>query len=179
MVSFPRAVLVVATSLVATASAQAAIVGSVSNFTWIRNGVALDERNALCSALLPEYYRAFNPEIGGYAAFSVDLGENSLSIMTDISGLPQITLGGTQTIRVILPVDVMIDSFTLVGVNSVTGFTQEDLQFEGRTLLVRMNGNTFASGGGRIDMTFSYVPAPGAMALLLAAVGVNARRRRG
>jgi len=172
-------VLVVATSLVATASAQAAIVGSVSNFTWIRNGVALDERNALCSALLPEYYRAFNPEIGGYAAFSVDLGENSLSIMTDISGLPQITLGGTQTIRVILPVDVMIDSFTLVGVNSVTGFTQEDLQFEGRTLLVRMNGNTFASGGGRIDMTFSYVPAPGAMALLLAAVGVNARRRRG
>ena len=179
MVSFPRAVLVVATSLVATASAQAAIVGSVSNFTWIRNGVALDERNALCSALLPEYYRAFNPEIGGYAAFSVDLGENSLSIMTDISGLPQITLGGTQTIRVILPVDVMIDSFTLVGVNSVTGFTQEDLQFEGRTLLVRMNGNTFASGGGRIDMTFSYVPAPGALALLLAAVGVNARRRRG
>jgi len=179
MVSFPRAVLVVATSLVATASAQAAIVGSVSNFTWIRNGVALDERNALCSALLPEYYRAFNPEIGGYAAFSVDLGENSLSIMTDISGLPQITLGGTQTIRVILPVDVVIDSFTLVGVNSVTGFTQEDLQFEGRTLLVRMNGNTFASGGGRIDMTFSYVPAPGALALLLAAVGVNARRRRG
>jgi len=179
MVSFPRAVLVVATSLVATASAQAAIVGSVSNFTWIRNGVALDERNALCSALLPEYYRAFNPEIGGYAAFSVDLAENTLSIMTDVSGIPQITLGGTQTIRVILPVDVMIDSFTLVGVNSVTGFTQEDLQFEGRTLLVRMNGNTFASGGGRIDMTFSYVPAPGALALLLAAVGVNARRRRG
>jgi len=172
-------VLVVATSLVATASAQAAIVGSVSNFTWIRNGVALDERNALCSALLPEYYRAFNPEIGGYAAFSVDLAENTLSIMTDVSGIPQITLGGTQTIRVILPVDVMIDSFTLVGVNSVTGFTQEDLQFEGRTLLVRMNGNTFASGGGRIDMTFSYVPAPGAMALLLAAAGVNARRRRG
>lgn len=179
MVSFPRAVLVVATSLVATASAQAAIVGSVSNFSWIRNGVALDERNALCSALLPEYYRAFTPEIGGYAAFSVDLGENSLSIMTDVSGIPQITLGGTQTIRVILPTDVEIDSFTLVGVTSVAGFTQEDLQFEGRTLLVRMSGNTFASGGGTINMTFSYVPAPGAMALLAAACCAGSRRRRG
>ncbi len=179
MVSFPRAVLVVATSLVATTSAQAAIVGSVSNFSWIRNGVALDERNALCSALLPEYYRAFTPEIGGYAAFSVDLGENSLSISSDISGIPQITLGGTQTIRVILPTDVLIDSFTLVGVTSVSGFNQEDLQFEGRTLLVRMNGNTFASGGGRIDMTFSYVPAPGAMALLAAACCASSRRRRG
>jgi hypothetical protein len=178
MVSFPRAVLVVATSLVATASAQAAIVGSVSSFSWIRNGVALDERNALCSALLPEYYRAFTPEIGGYAAFSVDLGENSLSIMTDVSGIPQITLGGTQTIRVILPTDVLIDSFTLVGVTSVAGFTQEDLQFEGRTLLVRMSGNTFASGGGTINMTFSYVPAPGAMALLLAAAGISRRQRR-
>lgn len=179
MVSFPRAVLVVATSLVATASAHAAIVGSVSNFAWIRNGVALDERNALCSALLPEYYRAFNPEIGGYAAFSVDLGENSLSIMTDISGLPQITLGGTQTIRVVLPTEVAVESFTLLGVSSVGGFTQEDLQFEGRTLLVRMSGNTFASGGGTITMAFNYVPAPGAMALLLAAAGVSARRRRG
>lgn len=179
MTSVPRAMLVVATSLVATTSAKAAIVGSVSNFSWIRNGVALDERNALCSALLPEYYRAFTPEIGGYAAFSVDLGENSLSIMSDISGIPQITLGGTQTIRVILPTDVLIDSFTLGGLTSVSGFNQEDLQFEGRTLLVRMNGNTFANGGGRIDMTFSYVPAPGAMALLLAAAGVSTRRRRG
>jgi hypothetical protein len=179
MISVPRALLVVATSLVATASAQAAIVGSVSNFSWIRNGVALDERNALCSALLPEYYRAITPEIGGYAAFSVDLGENSLSVMSDISGIPQISLGGTQTIRVILPTDVLIDSFTLVGVTLVSGFNQEDLQFEGRTLLVRMNGNTFANGGGRIDMTFSYVPAPGAMALLLAAAGMSARRRRG
>jgi len=43
---------------------------------------------------------------------------------------------------------------------------------------VRMNGNTFASGGGRIDMTFSYVPAPGAMALLLAAAGIRRRQRR-
>lgn len=179
MVSFPRAVLVVATSLVATASAHAAIVGSVSNFAWIRNGVALDERNALCSALLPEYYRAITPEIGGYAAFSVNLAENSLSIMSDVSGIPQITLGGTQTIRVILPVDIVIESFTLVGVDSVTGFTQDDLQFEGRALLVRMNGNTFANGGGRIDMTFSYVPAPGAMALLLGAAGFSRRQRRG
>lgn len=179
MVSYPRAALVVATSLVATASAQAAIVGSVSNFAWIRNGVTLDERNALCSALLPEYYRAITPEIGGYAAFSVNLAENSLSVMSDVSGIPQITLSGTQTIRVILPVDIVIESFTLVGVDSVTGFTQEDLQFEGRTLLVRMNGNTFANGGGRIDMTFSYVPAPGAMAMLLAAAGVSTRRRRG
>lgn len=177
MSSRPRALLVVATSLVAAASAQAAIVGSVSNFAWIRNGVALDERNALCSALLPEFYRAFTPEAGGYAAFSVDLGENSLSIMSDISGIPQISLGGTQTIRVILPTDVLIDSFTLVGVTSVSGFNQEDLQFEGRTLLVRMNGNTFANGGGRIDMTFSYVPAPGAMALLVIARCVGQRRR--
>ncbi|MEY4832433.1 MAG: hypothetical protein RL527_646 [Planctomycetota bacterium] len=179
MISVPRAMLVVATSLVATASAQAAIVGSPSNFAWIRNGVVLDERNALCSALLPEYYRAFTPEIGGYAAFSVDLNENSLSISSDISGIPQITLGGTQTIRVILPTDVLIDSFTLVGVTSVSGFNQEDLQFEGRTLLVRMNGNTFASGGGTINMTFSYVPAPGAMALMAAAGCAGARRRRG
>lgn len=179
MISVPRAMLVVATSLVATASAQAAIVGSVSNFAWIRNGVALDERNAICSALLPEFYRAFTPEAGGYAAFSVDLGENSLSIMSDISGIPQITLGGTQTVRVILPVDVVIESFTLVGVTSVAGFSQEDLQFEGRTLLVRMNGNTFASGGGTINMTFSYVPAPGAMALMAAAGCAGARRRRG
>ena len=178
MVSVPRAMLVVATSLVATASAQAAIVGSVSNFAWIRNGVALDERNALCSALLPEYYRAITPEIGGYAAFSVDLGENSLSIMSDVSGIPQLTLGGTQTIRVILPVDVVVESFTLVGVSSVAGFTQEDLQFEGRTLLVRMNGNTFASGGGAITMAFNYVPAPGAMALLLTAAGIGRHRRR-
>ena len=170
--------LVVATSLVATASAQAAIVGFQSNFAWIRNGVVIDDRNALCSALLPEYYRAFTPEIGGYAAFSVDLAENSLSIMSDISGIPQITLGGTQTVRVTLPVDVLIESFTLVGVTSVSGFSQEDLQFEGRTLLVRMSGNTFANGGGRIDMTFSYVPAPGAMALVAAAGCAGTRRRR-
>jgi hypothetical protein len=45
-------------------------------------------------------------------------------------------------------------------------------------LLVRMNGNTFISGGGRIDMTFSYVPAPGAMALMGLAAGIGARRRR-
>jgi len=82
--------------------------------------------------------------------------------MSDVSGIPQLTLGGTQTIRVILPVDVVIESFTLVGVSSVAGFTQDDLQFEGRTLLVRMNGNTFANGGGTITMAFSYVPAPGA-----------------
>jgi hypothetical protein len=137
----------------------------------------LDERNALCSALLPEYYRAFTPEIGGYAAFSVDLGENSLSIMTDISGIPQLTLGGSQTVRVVLPTGVLIESFTLVDVTSVSGFNQEDLQFEGRTLLVRMNGNTFASGGGTINMTFSYVPAPGAMAVLAAAAGIGRRRR--
>jgi hypothetical protein len=137
----------------------------------------LDERNALCSALLPEYYRAFTPEIGVYAAFSVDLGENSLSIMTDISGIPQLTLGGSQTVRVVLPTGVLIESFTLVDVTSVSGFNQEDLQFEGRTLLVRMNGNTFASGGGTINMTFSYVPAPGAMAVLAAAAGIGRRRR--
>jgi len=178
MVSYPRAALAVATSLVATTSAQAAIVGSVSNFAWIRNGVTLDERNALCSALLPEYYRAITPEIGGYAAFSVNLAENSLSIMSDVSGIPQITLGGTQTIRVILPVDIVIESFTLVGVDSVTGFTQEDLQFEGRTLLVRMSGNTFANGGGTITMAFNHVPAPSALALVALATGVGMRRRR-
>ena len=178
MVSFPRAMLVVATSLVATAGAQAAIVGSVSNFAWIRNGVVIDDRNALCSALLPEYYRAFTPEIGGYAAFSVDLNENSLTIQSDVSGVPQLTLGGTQTLRVTLPQDVIIDSFTLVGVTSVDGFTQSDLNFENGVLLVRMSGNTFISGGGRIDMTFSYVPAPGALALMGLAAGIGARRRR-
>ena len=94
MISVPRAMLVVATSLVATASAQAAIVGSPSNFAWIRNGVVLDERNALCSALLPEYYRAFTPEIGGYAAFSVDLNANSLSMR--ISTSPSFRCSGTS-----------------------------------------------------------------------------------
>jgi hypothetical protein len=128
--------LVVATSLVVTAGAQAAIVGSVSNFAWIRNGVVIDDRNALCSALLPEYYRAFTPEIGGYAAFSVDLNENSLTIQSDVSGVPQLTLGGTQTLRVTLPQDVIIDSFSLVGVTSVDGFTQADLNFENGVLRV-------------------------------------------
>jgi hypothetical protein len=170
--------LVVATSLVASTGAQAAIVGSVSNFAWIRNGVVIDDRNALCSALLPEYYRAFTPEIGGYAAFSVDLTESSLTIQSDVSGITQITLGGTQTIRVTLPQDVLVESFTLVGATSVGDFNQADLSFEGRVLLVRMNGNTFASGGGQIDMTFSYVPAPGAMALFGLAAGIGARRRR-
>jgi hypothetical protein len=179
MFSVPRAMLVVATTLVAASSSHAAIVGSVSNFAWIRNGVVIDDRNALCSALLPEYYRAFTPEIGGYAAFSVDLTETSLTIQSDVSGIPQITLGGTQTIRVTLPQDVLVESFTLVGATSVGDFNQADLSFEGRVLLVRMNGNTFASGGGQIDMTFSYVPAPGALALFGLAAGIGARRRRG
>jgi hypothetical protein len=87
-------------------------------------------------------------------------------------------LGGTQTLRVTLPQDVIIDSFTLVGVTSVDGFTQSDLNFENGVLLVRMSGNTFISGGGRIDMTFSYVPAPGALALMGLAAGIGARRRR-
>lgn len=58
------------------------------------------------------------------------------------------------------------------------GFTQEDLQFEGRTLLVRMSGNTFANGGGTITMAFNHVPAPSALALVALATGVGMRRRR-
>ncbi|MBM4111642.1 MAG: hypothetical protein FJ254_09875 [Phycisphaerae bacterium] len=179
MVINPRALLVVATSLVVTASAQAAIVGSVCNFAWVRNGVVLEERNVICSALLPEYYRAVTTENGGYAAFSTDLSENTLTILSDVSGVQQFIPDATQTIRITLPTGVLVSSFTLAGVTGITGFAQDDLFFEGRTLKIRMNGNAFASGAGRIDMTFGYVPAPGAIALLAAGGCMGSRRRRG
>ena len=162
----------------ATTAASGAIIGSTSSLTWTTNGSLLDSRSFLVSALLPEYYRA-ESLFGGYQAFLVDLNENSLSIVADFAGAQSATFAPGTIIRIELPETIDVTAFTVSSLSQATGLSNANLSFAGRALEINVTGLQFSQAGGRADMAFSFVPAPGAIALMLTAGRVlNLGRRR-
>lgn len=157
-----------AAAAVAAMPASGAIVGSTSTLTWTSGGSQVDSRSFIVSALLPEYYRA-DSFAGGFQALLVDLREDGLALTADFAGTPAATFAPGTVVRIELPEGVDITAFTVTSLTQSSGLTNANLTFAGRVIEIDMSSLQFSQAGGRADLAFTFVPAPGAIALVLAA----------